>query len=150
MARSVSIKPVTRRNWEAVVDLELAPDQGDLVESNAYSLAESKFDPDAQPRAIYAGKRVVGFLMYDVSPATKKSRKAFIYRFMIDRAQQGKGYGRAALAAAIKEISSIRGIKRISICYMANNRVAGKFYGSFGFREAGRDEDGEVIAKLRL
>lgn len=147
MARTVTLKPVTRRNWEAVADLTLAPAQRNMVASNLYSLAESKFDSAARPRAIVAGKQVVGFLMYDVS---RGGRRALIYRFMIDREQQGKGHGRAALAAAIKEIGRLPGMKRIAISYMAGNRVARKFYASFGFREVGRDDDGEVIAELRL
>lgn len=147
MAKPIRLKSVTGRNWEAVVDLELAPRQRKLVASNAYSLAESKFDPGARPRAIYAGKRVVGFLMYDISRGRKK---AFIYRFMIDRRHQGKGYGRAALAAAIKEIAKVAGVKKVAIAYMAGNRVARKFYTSLGFCEVGRDDDGEVIAELKL
>ncbi len=147
MARDVKLKPVTRRNWEAVADLALAPAQRDLVASNAYSLAESKFEPAAQPRAICAGKRVVGFLMYDVS---RNGKKADIYRFMIDRKHQGKGYGRAALVEAIKEIAKRPGMKKVSICYMAGNQVARMFYASIGFREVGRDADGEVIAELKI
>src|SRR5829696_5393351 len=64
MRNDVKLKDVTADNWEAVVDLELSAEQEDLVASNVYSLAESKFDPDARPRAVYAGRRVVGFLMY--------------------------------------------------------------------------------------
>lgn len=144
---TVRLKPVTRRNWEAVADLSLSPAQRKLVASNAYSLAESKFDPAARPRAIYAGQRVVGFIMYEFS-RTKK--KAFIYRFMIDRRHQGKGYGQAALAAAIKEIGEVPGVRKVSICYVAGNRAAKAFYAGVGFREVGRDADGEVIAELKL
>jgi diamine N-acetyltransferase len=132
-----------------VVALKLTPGQRGLVASNAYSLAQSKFDPQARPRAIYAGRKIVGFLMYDVS-AAGTSREAEIYRFMIDREQQGKGYGRAALAAALAEIVAIRGVRTVSISYMAENRVAKKFYAGFGFCESGRDRDGEMVAQLKL
>jgi diamine N-acetyltransferase len=150
MAKKIRLKDVTADNWEAVVDLELDSAQEDLVASNLYSVAESHYDPDARPRAVYAGKRVVGFLMYDVQPAKGKSREASIYRFMIDRRHQGKGYGRAALSKALEEIRAIPGVKRVSIGYMPENPVAGPFYASFGFKEVGRDRDGEVIAKLKL
>ena len=150
MAKKIRLKDVTADNWEAVADLELDPTQEDLVASNLYSVAESHYDPDARPRAVYAGKRVVGFLMYDVQPAKGKSREASIYRFMIDRNHQGKGYGRAALSKALEEIRAIPGVKRVSIGYMPENPVAGPFYASFGFKEVGRDRDGEVIAKLKL
>jgi diamine N-acetyltransferase len=150
MGKRVKLADVTEDNWEAVVDLELDEAQEDLVASNAYSLAESKFDPDACPRAVYAGKRVVGFLMYEVRKAKDKSRKASIYRFMIDRKYQGKGYGREALARALDEIKAIPRMRKITIRYMAENPIAKGFYGSFGFVEVGRDEDDEVVAELKL
>jgi diamine N-acetyltransferase len=145
MGDDVKLKDVTADNWEAVVELELAAGQDDLVASNLYSLAESKFDPDARPRAVYAGEHVVGFLMYDVQQG-----KASIYRFMIDGKHQGRGYGRAALASALDEIGALPGMRKISIRYMPDNPVAKPFYASFGFREVGRDNDGEIIAELTL
>ena len=109
-----------------------------------------KFDPNAHPRGVYAGKELVGFLMYDVWDEKDGTREASIYRFMIDRKHQRKGYGRAALTLALTEIKAVRGIRKISIGYMRNNLVAKPFYASFGFVEVGTDEDGEMIAELTL
>ena len=109
MSKNVKLKDVTAKNWRAVARLELAPDQSDLVADNLYSIAESKFDPDARPRAVYAGDEPVGFLMYDASDG-----EALIYRFMIDRRHQGKGYGRAALVLAIDEIEGIPKVRKVS------------------------------------
>jgi diamine N-acetyltransferase len=145
----VRLAKVTEDNWEDVVDLELSDDQQDFVADNTYSLAESKFDRSARPRAIYAGKQIVGFLMYDVE-TSRGARKATIYRFMIDKAQQGKGYGRAAMECALAEIRAIRGVTVIAVSYMPKNKVARGLYRSFGFVERGRDEDGETIAVLKL
>ena len=150
MSDKVKLKKVTADNWEEVVELELRDSQEDLVASNLYSVAEAQFDPDARPRAVYAGKRVIGFLMYDVQKTKGKAKEASIYRFMIDRKYQGKGYGRAALSKALEEIRAIPGMKRISILYMPKNPVAKPFYASFGFAEVGRDRDGEMIAVLKL
>src|SRR4051794_29060512 len=129
MSDDVELRDVTAENWEAVADLELAPEQQDLVASSLYSIAESKFDPDARPRAIYAGDRVVGFLMYDVSRGDK-SLRASIYRFMIASKYQSRGYGRTALAKALDEIKAIPELRRISIRYMPENPVAKPFYAS--------------------
>jgi diamine N-acetyltransferase len=148
--KKVRLKDITADNWEAVADLELDANQQDLVASNLYSIAESHYDPDARPRAVYAGKRAVGFLMYDVQKGRGKALIASIYRFMIDRKHQGKGYGRVALGKALDEIRAIRRVKKVSIRYMPENPVAGPFYASFGFREIGKDRDGEVIAELKL
>lgn len=150
MSDKVKFKKVTADNWEEVVELELRGSQEDVVASNLYSVAEAQFDPDARPRAVYAGKRVVGFLMYDVQKTKGEAEEASMYRFMIDRKYQGKGYGRMALSKVLEGIRAIPGVNRISILYMPKNPVAKPFYASFGFVEVGRDRDGEMIAVLKL
>jgi diamine N-acetyltransferase len=150
MRGRVALKDVTEDNWRTVIGLTLDRHQEDLVASNLYSIAESKFDPDARPRAVYAGKRVVGFLMYDVQQKKDKSRRATIYRFMIDRKHQGKGYGHAAMSRALDEIRAIRRMKKVRVGYMPENAVAKALYARFGFVEVGRDGDGEIIAELAL
>jgi diamine N-acetyltransferase len=142
MSDKVKLKKVTADNWEAVVERELHDSQEDLVASNLYSVAEAQFDPEPRPRAVYAGKRVVGFLMYDVQKTKGKAKEASIYRFMIDRKHQGKGCGRTALSKALKEIRAIPWVNRISICYMPKNPAAKPFYASFGFVEVGWNRDG--------
>ena len=104
MPKKVRLRDVTADNWEEVVDLKVSKDQKGFVASNAYSIAESKFDPYVKPRAIYAGKRAVGFLMYETLHYEGKPHDYSIYRLMIDKRQQGKGYGRRALEQAIDEI----------------------------------------------
>lgn len=150
MREHVELRDVTAENRQAVADLELAADQQDLVASNAESLAEARHDRDARPRVIYADEQLVGFLMYDPGSPSDDPREALIYRFMIDRKFQGKGYGRAALTKALDEIRGIPGVARIFISYMPDNPVAKPFYANFGFREVGTDEDGEMIAELAL
>jgi diamine N-acetyltransferase len=150
MREDIELRDVTADNWQAVVSLELDPGQEDLVASNAESLDEARSDPDARPRAVYAGERLVGFLMYDAGQPDDDPREALIYRFMIDRGSQGEGYGRAALTKALDEIRAIPKVSKIFIGYMPDNPVAKPFYASFGFVEVGTDEDGEMIAELVL
>lgn len=151
MPDNVSLEDVTAENWRAVARLQLAEDQKHLLASNVYSIAQSKFDPNARPRAVYAEDKAVGFLMYDLSEGEDGRLEASIYRFMIDRDHQGKGYGRAALAKAIEEIGKIPGIARVSISYVRQNDIAKRFYASFGFVERPSDEgDYELIAELAL
>ena len=109
MSDKVKLKKVTADNWEAVVEIQLRGSQEDVVASNLYSVAEAQFAPAARPRAVYAGKRVVGFLMYDLQKTKGNGKEASIYRFMIDRRHQGKGYGRTALGKALEEMSDPRG-----------------------------------------
>jgi len=150
MRGDVELRDVTAENRKAVAALELAPEQEDLVASNAYSLREARHDPDSRPRSVYAGDLLVGFLMYEIIQQKKKRCEASIYRFMIDRRHQGKGYGRAALARALDEIRAIPNMTKISIGYMPDNPIAKPFYASFGFVEVGQERDGEMIAELDL
>ncbi|MDX8480279.1 GNAT family N-acetyltransferase [Mesorhizobium sp. VK24D] len=145
--RPVVLQPVGEDNRAAILALELMPEQQGLVASNAESLAEAREDDEAVARAIVAAGRVVGFLMYS---APEEDDEAIIYRFMIDRREQGKGFGRAAVAAALKEIAHPGHISRVSICYEPQNEAARRLYASFGFVEKELDEDGEMIAVLEL
>ena len=139
----IRLVSVTRANRALVTALQLAPEQMDLVAGNADSLEEAESDEDARPRVVMADGRVVGFLMYDAS-----EDEAQIYRFMIDRAHQGKGYGKAALRALLDEIRDLGHVREISICYEPGNEAARQLYRAAGFLERGLDEDGEMIAVL--
>jgi diamine N-acetyltransferase len=134
---------VTKANRALVAALELAPEQMDFVASNADSLEEAETDEDARPRVVMHDDRVVGFLMYDAS-----EDEALVYRFMIDRVHQGKGYGKAALRELLDEIGNLGHVREVSICYEPENEAARHLYRAAGFVEQGLDEDGEMIAVL--
>jgi diamine N-acetyltransferase len=143
----VRLKSVTDDLRSRIAALELAPGQENLVADNASSLEEADEDEDARPRAVFAGGALVGFLMYD---ATSDDDNAQIYRFMIDRAFQGRGYGKAALQLVLAEIKALGHIRRVSICYEPENEGARQLYAKAGFVEEGLDEDDEMIAHLDL
>ena len=147
MPVDIRLVSVTGANRALVAALELAPDQMDFVASNAESLDEAETDADARPRVVMAGDRVVGFLMYE---APQDDDEARIYRFMIDRAHQGRGYGKAALREVLDEIIGLGHVSHVSICYEPGNAAARQLYRTAGFVEEGLDEDGEMIADLAL
>lgn len=141
----VELVAVTDAIRSRVAALELAEGQQDLVACNQDSLLEADEDPDARPRAILIDADLVGFLMYD---ATSEPATAQLYRLMIDRRYQGRGYGFAALQTFLAEIRSITAIKQVSICYEPGNFAARQLYAKAGFVEQGIDADGEMIAIL--
>jgi len=143
----VALEPVGKGNRASILALELLPEQQGFVASNAESLAEARQDDEAIARAIVTAGRVVGFLMYS---APDDDDEAIIYRFMIDRREQGKGLGYAAVAKALEEIARLGHIRRVSICYELENEAARRLYAGFGFIEQGLDEDDEMIAVLEL
>ena len=144
---AVSLRQITKSNYEQVCDLDVSEEQQDYVASNMWSLVESSFNEGYETRAIYLGEEPVGFFMW----VTKTLSKVSIWRFMIDHKHQKKGIGRIALNLALNEIKLTYGLKEIEICYNPNNPVAKAFYSSFGFVEVGMDDDNEdMLAAITL
>jgi diamine N-acetyltransferase len=144
---AVSLRPITKSNYEQVCDLDVSEEQQDYVASNMWSLVESSFNDGYETRAIYLGEEPVGFFMW----VTETLSKVSIWRFMIDHKHQKNGIGRIALNLALNEIKLTDGLKEIEICYNPNNPVAKAFYSSFGFVEVGMDDDNEdMLAVITL
>lgn len=151
---TVTLRDVTKENWLACVRLRLAPEQEHFISSNAYSLAESKFMPTFIPQAIYAtgeggGGALVGFVMYGLYPDGEPpfGQRHWIFRLMIDREHQGRGYGRAAMAEVLARLEADPACPNVLIGYEADNAVARKLYLSLGFREIGPAPWGELVAE---
>jgi diamine N-acetyltransferase len=144
----ITLRPITRDNFEAVADLRVHAQQRNFLASNCYSIAEASFNPCLITRAVYADAQPVGFMMYVCPEPTAEQGEYAIWRFMIAAEQQGKGYGRQALHCLLAEILGHAGVVRILISYWPDNTAAQRFYASFGFRELGIDADGEMVAVL--
>jgi len=144
----VTLQDITEDNFEDFMDMELPEHQRDLLASNAYSIAQSRFYPDYIPRAVYCDGAPAGFLLY-ARDAEDVPGDYAIYRFMVDPARQGQGIGRRAMALLLGELRARADMRRITICYHTHNEKAKRFYAGFGFVETGIDERGEMVAELR-
>lgn len=144
----ITVRPVDETNWEDIARLKLEADQAEFVASNAFSLAEAAYTENSTPLAIFAGEQAVGFVMYEAVNEEGREGEYKIYRFMVDKAHQGRGFGRKALERTVSAISAIPDCNRITICYVPGNEVARSFYESVGFTEVGLDEHGEMIAEI--
>lgn len=142
----VELREITRENWRACVRLKVAPGQERMVATNAVSLAQSRYEPECVPLAVYDGD-MVGFVMYARDP---EDQQIWVYRLMIDEAQQHRGYGRAALLRLIERLRALPDCDSVSISYREDNEAARQLYASIGFHETGQVIDGEVVARLPL
>lgn len=145
MTPTITIKPITKDNWEEAANLRLLPDQVDFLTPNVYSIAESKFHPELIPCAIYAGPVMVGFLMYARDP---EDQQYWLYRLMIDERHQRKGFGRIALLQLIEIIRALPNAPELNVGYDVGNDVAARLYKNVGFVEQGMAPWGELTAKL--
>lgn len=154
---AIILRDVTKENWQACVRLKLAPEQEHFVASNAYSLAESKFMPTFIPQAIYhrderaddGAETMVGFVMYGYYPDGEPplGQRHWIFRLMIDREHQGRGYGRAAMQAVLARLEADPDVPNVLIGYETDNAIASKLYADLGFREIGPAPWGENVAE---
>lgn len=173
----IHLERISFDNVRKIIDLRVAKEQKGFVGSNEQSLALayatlSEGDP-VFPFAICCGKTPVGFIMIDYDDDwTGYGRDAwlssedyrfyqgkpfyYIWRFMIDRRYQRRGYGRAALERAVDFIKTFPCGKAeyCVLSYYMKNQAAREFYRSFGFielNEPGYYEEGdEISAVLKL
>lgn len=141
---AVTLTPVTPANWQAVIALRVATDQAENLASNLYSLAEAYVEPRCRPRAIVAGRTVVGFAMYEYVAAENIFN---IPRFMIDAAWQGHGYGRAGLELLLDELRAECPTAAVLISLRPDNDAARRLYARLGFADTGRRVHGEDIMR---
>jgi diamine N-acetyltransferase len=140
----IELKPITRENWQEAAGLEVAPDQQDFIEANIWSIAESRFYEQLTAMAIYDRRTMVGFLMWGYSP---DDGRPWLYRFMIDRRYQGKGYGTAALQVLIRQLHAA-GLPELNVGYHRDNLVAERLYLRAGFQKRGPAPWGEMAARI--
>jgi len=145
----VSLREVSAETVRDIIRLSrtMAPGQERLVAANAVSIAQAHFNEHAWYRAIYADETPVGFVMLCDNP---EDPRCYLWRLMITGPQQGKGYGRKAMAQVIEYVRSRPGAKEITASYVPRPGNAWPFYESLGFEKTGEVHDGETVIRLRV
>lgn len=143
---AVTLRPVTRDNWEAVARMEVSEEQRRFVAPNAFSLAQAAYEPGLTPRAIYAAGELVGFAMYGHE---RWQGDYWIARLMIGRDHQGKGHGRDATLAVIQEMRQLPGCDSIVLDFKRDNHAARRLYERLSFVIFAEDEH-SCLARLTL
>ena len=126
----MQLVPITKANWEQAAKLTVREDQTCFVAANVWTIAESRWYPWIELRGIYDAVEMVGFLAYGRDPTEEEF---WLYRFMIDRNFQGRGFGRAALLALIEELRRDVAFQRLTVGYEPDNLPAERLYLSVGF-----------------
>ncbi|MDJ0588767.1 MAG: GNAT family N-acetyltransferase [Pleurocapsa sp. MO_226.B13] len=145
----IELKEVTKNNWIDCIDLSLYPEQEGNLAANVATIAESKFEPHYQLRAIYKKEKVIGFLAFCVEDDPPNPELYWLFRFMIDKNFQGQGYGTKALKLVIEEIKNL-GAKRIQTMHKPKNKIAGKLYQKIGFSYIGNLDDGDLLMEMSI
>ena len=151
---TITLRPITDENREAVLALTVRDDQP-FVAPNDASLEEAEKanaeNPGyARPFGIYADDKLVGFCMFAFDPEDEDEEDRYwLWRFMIDKNEQGKGYGQAALSEIINYFKE-NGADRLYLSTEPENELGLHVYHKAGFMETGMISYGEAVMMRML
>lgn len=157
----IKFEKITEDNYSDCLDLSPGEEGKNFVAPNVNSLAVAYMAMDnnickPMPFAIYNDDILVGFIMMsflgkDLNNDMEEDTYD-IWRFMIDKKYQGRGYGREALLKAVEYIKTFPygPAKKLVLSYVPENKAGGSLYESVGFKATGEISDGEIVMAINL
>lgn len=143
----IELRELSKSNYRDILKLKVAHNQTGFVATNAISLAQALFHPQAWYRGIYYEDTPVGFVMLDLD---MDKPEYYLWRLMIDEKFQGKGYGLKALELVIEHVKNLPDSTEFLLSYVPEQGNPKRFYEKLGFMDTGVMEEGEVIMKLEF
>jgi diamine N-acetyltransferase len=144
---SITLEEITKHTCWPIFNLEVAENQLSFVAPNANSIAEAYFSKEAWFRGIYNRETPVGFVMVFVD---ERKPEYFLWRLMIDKEHQGKGYGYLAMEQVIEHVRGLPDATEFKTSYMPGDGSPAPFYYKLGFVETGEVLEGENVLLLTL
>ncbi len=162
----VTLRPVTRENWQEALRLAVRPEQQRFVAGYApialLGLAKAYVRPGGvswEPYAIYASgaeesgqeasEAMVGFVELAYAPGS--ADEYWVFHCFIDARFQGRGYGRAGLTRLIELVAREHlAARTLRLVVHPENTAAQRLYTSAGFRPTGAERWGEPAYRLAL
>ena len=157
------LEKITGKNVWSILKLHVSEDQESFVAPNDISIIEAYTaitgNGYAFPFGIYESETPVGFLMigfdaddcWEDAPSIARGNYN-LWRLMIDKNYQNKGYGKEAVRLALEFIKTFP-CGKADFCWLSyepENEIASRLYHSFGFVETGEMDGDEIIAVLKL
>ncbi|MCM3226893.1 diamine N-acetyltransferase [Terribacillus saccharophilus] len=142
----VSLTELDANNWYECCQLNVSEEQEAFIESNAISIAQSKFVTTLSPYAISLNDKIVGFLMFNT--VKEELDGYWIYRIMIDKDYQSKGIAKIAVQLMISKIAELPDADKVVVGYHPDNKAAHHLYSSVGFVDNG-DRFGKEMAVIK-
>ena len=105
----ISLRELTKENYLDCIRLNLHPDQEENLASNAITIAQSRFETDYRLKVIYEQETVIGLLAFCHEDEPLDYSIYWLFRFMIDKDHQNKGYGKQVLSLLVEEVQQLGG-----------------------------------------
>ena len=148
----ITLRRITDDNFGECIGLEVEENQKSFVANNTYSLAQAwLYYKNAKPFAIYDNMEMVGFVMIDTDYNGGGAKGVCdLWRLMIDKRHQGKGYGKAAMQAVIKYAKVELNSTQMRTSFVPGNTGAENLYKGLGFIPSGELDGDEIVMVLDL
>ena len=148
----ITLRQIIEDNFADCVGLEVADDQKTFVAPNTYSLAQAwLYHENTRPFAIYNDEEMVGFVMLDTDYEGAAAKGICdLWRLMIDKRYQGRGYGKAAMEAVIHYAKAELQTKQMRTSFVPGNAGAERLYAGLGFIPTGEMDGDEIVMMLDL
>ncbi len=144
----VYLREITKENLDAVLKLKVAKEQESYVSTVAHSLAQAWVYRDtAYPFAIYDDDVLVGVVMMGFYEA---KRQYTLWKLLIDRWYQHRGYGRQAVELAKQYLIDTFGVAEIYLGVHKDNEAAIRLYQSAGFTATDERDGNQIEMKWTL
>jgi diamine N-acetyltransferase len=150
---------VTDADRDAAIALRTAPEQERFVETVEGSFRDAVVDARAEPRMwmVVADDTPVGFVMIsDGIPAKRLASDPdligpyYLWRLLIDRRYQRRGYGTATLDAIVAYVRTRPGADVLFTGAGQGEGSPQPFYERYGFIPTDRMDGDEVVLRLDL
>lgn len=159
----LKLKKINRKNVGELLKLEVFDNQKSFVATNNISIIEAYIaiteNNNVFTFGIYKDDTPIGFLMmgFDVNSDDEGAPRIAkgnynIWRLMIDKKIQGKGFGKKAIELALEFIYTFPcgTAEYCWLSYESDNDVARQLYKSVGFVETDEKDGEEIVAILKL
>ena len=142
---NINLKDINAHTVCEICDLSVNDFQKQFVAPNAVSIAQAYFSKQAWFRAIYADQTPIGFVMiYDDA----KTASYDLWRYMIDKTFQNKGFGYRAMALVIDHVKKKPNANVLTTSVLEKDGSPQKFYEKLGFVLTGEYKDNEAVMVL--
>ena len=146
----ITLQEINEENFYKIINLELSHKQQGFVASNVQSLAECylyRKNNDVFPYSISYNDTPVGFLLI----YTDEDEKSLtVWRFMIDKKFQHRGYGRQAILLIEEAFRSKGNYEFIVSTYKPDNMASANLFKSLGYLQSSINAHDEIVVKKKL
>ncbi|HEP1784409.1 TPA: GNAT family N-acetyltransferase [Streptococcus suis] len=132
----IRLELVNKDNFEAVLQVQLAPEDQRRVASVEYSLAQAwlyREDGHLLPYAVKSGQRIVGFVLLSI----QEDKSYYVWRLLIDKKYQNRGHGKEVIRQILVLAKEDTLCQKVTMNYVIGNHKMRYILEKLGFQSVG-------------